>query len=363
MFASGVAAMFAGRYDEAAATFKELTLRTDAPRVKLELARSLFLAKRYREAKHVFNDVYYSAGLPYEVRRAINIYLEKIDRKIGYFVPTIGLSVDTNPTRATSATDFLLFGVPVVLRQNERGRAIGVQYGVAGRTPLNSSSTLSVVGAVSGVKYLQSRNSFVNADVGLSFDDTEDKISLETGVQFSRRESSDTLISPYLAGTYRLNGTSPSQTDITVAASYNTFRYNYYLNGPVLQASTRHGTQIFKATTLITAAHASITRTVDSRYSQIEGGLSANLYHSLKVIAADVVLSSDVGKRVFSGTDPLFGSTRNDTDFDLGIRFLRTKPFKRLFPSIGIKYERRFSSLPFYSYAETGVTADLLYRF
>lgn len=362
-FASGVAAMFAGRYDEAAQTFRKLAEHTDAPRVKLELARSLFLAKHYREAKRVFNDVYYSTGLPYEVRRSINVYLEKIDRKIGYLVPTIGVNLDTNPTRATSATDFQLLGLPVVLRQNAHGRAVGIQYGLAGRVPLDASSAFSLVSAVSGVKYSQSQNSFMNANIGLSHDDVAGKNSLETGVQYSRREKSDTLVSPYISDTYRLNSTGQSQTDFTAALSYSTFKSNSYLNGPVFQAGVTHGTEVSKETSLITGAHASITRTKDSRYDQVEVGVSGTLYRSLKAIAVDVVLSGNIGRRNFSGMDPLFGAIRRDTDLDCGIRLVRTKPLRRLFPSVGVKYERRISTLRYYSYAATGLTAELYYRF
>ncbi len=355
--------MFAGHYDEAAATFRELAKRTDAPRVKLELARSLYLGRHYREAKHVFNDVYYSNGLPYRVRRGINVYLEKIDRKIGYLVPTLGLGLDTNPTKGTAATDFVLFGVPVVLAQHNQRRAIGAQYSLSGRTPLNASSTLSAVGAVSGVKYPRSPNSFVNANLGLSFDDAGEKLSVETGMQYSRRENSDTLVSPYILGIYRLNNARPNQTDLTAIISFNSFEYNSYLNGPVVQTSVRHGTQIGRETILITTLQASVTRTADARYNQVAGAISANLYRSLKAVAVDVVVSGAIGKRIFAGADPLFGSVRRDTDSNLGVQLFRTRPIRKLFPSIGIRYERRDSSLPFYSYAGTGLTADLLYRF
>lgn len=208
--------MFAGRYDEASATFRELSKHTNAPRVKLELGRSLFLGQHFKDAKQVFNEVYYSSGLPYEVRRSINLYLEKIDRKIGFLVPSFGLSVDTNPRKATTASDFLLLGLPVVLSHQMHGRAIGLQYGLSGRTPLNTSSTLSILGATNGVEYSQITTSYVNATAGLSFDDRKGDVSLESGIQYARRKNSDTLISPYVAGTYRFNSTGPSSTDLTV---------------------------------------------------------------------------------------------------------------------------------------------------
>lgn len=329
-FRLGVAAMFAGHYDEAIATFRELSKQTDAPRVKLELGRSLFLAKRYKEAKRVFNDVYYSAGLPYEVRRSINVYLEKIDRKIGFLVPDFGLSIDTNPIKATSATDFLLLGLPVVLSQQKHSRAMGVQYGLAGRKPIDALSTFSIFGSIAGIKYSQSPNSFENASAGLAFDDKSGKLSLESGVQYLRRENSDTLMSPYVAGTYRLNSTNPSSTDLTAVASYNIFKYNFYLNGPAVQASVRHAVTLGKTTTLIAVAHASIIRASDPRYNQVEGGISASLYHSLKIVAADLVLSGNIGKRNFAQIDPLFGAIRRDTDVGFEIQVLRTKPIKRL---------------------------------
>ena len=130
-----------------------------------------------------------------------------------------------------------------------------------------------------------------------------------------------------------------------------------------MQASVQRGLEIGKNATLITATHASAIRTRDPRYNQVEGGVSVSIYRSLATIAADIVLTGQVGKRLFSGVDPLFGAIRRDTDSGGGIRIVRTTPFKRLFPSVGVQYERRDSSLPFYSYKQMGFTADLLYRF
>lgn len=362
-FSAGVAAMLAGHYESAIGIFRVLAARTGAPRVRLELARSLFLAERYRESKREFNQVYYSPNLPYQVRRSINLYLEQIDRRIGYLVPSIGISVDTNPTRATSATDFSLFGLPVVLQQPKRGQAIGLQYGLSGRTPLNGRGTLSLVSAVSGVQYRHSPNSYVEAGAGLSLDDLTGTRSLETGVRLYRRENSDTLVSPYISGVYRLSQTKISQANVTLSLSYSDFRYNAYLSGPVAQAAVQRGIEIAKSATLITSVHGSVTRTRDARYNQVEGGLAASLYRSLPAIAADVVLTGQLARRWFSGVDPLFGALRRDTDWSCGVRVIGTTPFKRLFPSLGVQYERRDSSLPFYSYEQTGFTADLLYRF
>ena len=44
-------------YEAAVAIFSDLLRKTNSPRVKLELARALFLAHRFKDAKQVFQEV------------------------------------------------------------------------------------------------------------------------------------------------------------------------------------------------------------------------------------------------------------------------------------------------------------------
>ena len=67
--------MQAGNYEPAIRELRALLAQTQSPRVKLELARALFLKGEYREARSLFNDVLVDPDTPWRVRDTVFVVL------------------------------------------------------------------------------------------------------------------------------------------------------------------------------------------------------------------------------------------------------------------------------------------------
>jgi len=80
-FEAGLQAAARGQWPIAIVLLTDLAERTDQPRVRLELARVLYLAGEFRRSKAEFLKVY-RHDIPYPVRRSINIYLDEIDQRL-----------------------------------------------------------------------------------------------------------------------------------------------------------------------------------------------------------------------------------------------------------------------------------------
>jgi len=83
-FAEGMQAQQAGELSRAESIFRGMLQSTDSPRVKLELARTLFLQGKYPEAKRLFKDVSLRDETPWRVRDNIALFVREIEERTGY---------------------------------------------------------------------------------------------------------------------------------------------------------------------------------------------------------------------------------------------------------------------------------------
>src|SRR5262252_2809711 len=77
-FIEGAQRLEVGDFESAARIFRELTHKTDSPRVKLELARALFYLKQYPESRRLFKAVLLEPELPWRVHDNIEAFLRAI---------------------------------------------------------------------------------------------------------------------------------------------------------------------------------------------------------------------------------------------------------------------------------------------
>jgi len=68
-----------GNYPTTIKIFSSLAREAPSPRIQLELARALFLDRRYQESAEVFNDILARPDIPWTVQENIRAYLEAID--------------------------------------------------------------------------------------------------------------------------------------------------------------------------------------------------------------------------------------------------------------------------------------------
>ena len=131
-FRKGLSFLFNSNYSDAEAVFENLFVKTKAPRVKLEWARSAYLNKKYELSKKLFEEVMES-DIPESVRFNIMIYLNQLNELTDHIDYRINFVRDTNPQGSSKPQIIIIYGIPfeyVPIQQQEtlNGINLGVYY-------------------------------------------------------------------------------------------------------------------------------------------------------------------------------------------------------------------------------------------
>ncbi len=113
MFRAGLQAAAAGRHDIAAMKYRHLLREVPAPRIKLELARSLLHSGEYREALDLFRAVYAAPSTPQAVKRNILPFMEEAELRIVRVRYGVRGITDTNPSRVADGGTIFFNGIPL----------------------------------------------------------------------------------------------------------------------------------------------------------------------------------------------------------------------------------------------------------
>ncbi|HSV29240.1 MAG TPA: surface lipoprotein assembly modifier [Candidatus Omnitrophota bacterium] len=160
-FLRGTSALARGEYDRAISAFRAILARDPAlHRVRLDLARALFLAGDDGAAEHHFR-IAQAADLPPAVQRNVDLFLDQIKRRKRWSIEiALGIAPDTNINAATSAQRVDLYGLPFTLDDNARKQSgIGVagSLGAAYHLPLDADTRLVMGGRLAGMDYAGDR--------------------------------------------------------------------------------------------------------------------------------------------------------------------------------------------------------------
>lgn len=137
-FLHGVEALNAGDPMRAATIFERLLAETGSPRVKLELARALFLMEQHERAEQLFREVLALPDLPWRVGENIRVYLDEIDMATGYVRFSLGLVSDSNPRNFTNSREVMIGGQTLTVVPPEDNREVwGAKLSVRGYRPLD----------------------------------------------------------------------------------------------------------------------------------------------------------------------------------------------------------------------------------
>jgi tetratricopeptide (TPR) repeat protein len=127
LFLEGQVALQEGRYADAVEGFRRILSRDPGlVRVRLELARALFLARDFQAARYHFEQVL-GGDLPEPVRQNVYRFLTRIDAETSWLSLTLSVGPDSNPSFATTAESVDIFGRKFVLSPEARAReAVGL---------------------------------------------------------------------------------------------------------------------------------------------------------------------------------------------------------------------------------------------
>src|SRR5437762_13603555 len=114
-FIEAMQAQEAGDLAHAESAFRDLLKATNAPRVKLELARTLYLEGKYAEAKPLFSEVSKQADTPWRVRDNIAHFVRDIAELTGYLKFGMAVVTYANPRILAALKEFAIGSLRVTL--------------------------------------------------------------------------------------------------------------------------------------------------------------------------------------------------------------------------------------------------------
>ncbi len=360
-FLQGADLLQAGDYVAAEQVFRELAKKTNTARVKLELARTLFLLKRYSESRALFREVQLEPDVPWRVRDNIDMFISRIDDILGYVKFSVSLVSDSNPRNITSQRDFTIFGVRLTFQPPEDNeRVTGLRYGVQAYQPLLRESRVSAYFTGSYLDYPTSDLDRLTIDGGIVKELAEGGVRVRGGVEagtFGDRRLYHFPYAGYLQPLLR------SQTR-SVNAEFK-FGKVYFPHYEYLDADYASGTlsvsQVLSRTAAVSLAGTLEDSRAYERPYSYEGvtlapGIAWLLTEPGLLFRAELAY----GKRRYAEIDPLFGEKRRDerTRLDFSVRSKQWR-WMNFTPVVVFSMERNHSSLPFYGYRKANVSLML----
>lgn len=113
LFKAGLAAAMEGRHHQAIDKYQALLRSLQAPRIKLELARSLFAVGQYEKSLALFRSIYEEPGTPQMVKRNILPFMEEAELRVIRIRYGVRAITDSNPSRVAEGGTTFFNGIPL----------------------------------------------------------------------------------------------------------------------------------------------------------------------------------------------------------------------------------------------------------
>ena len=357
-FVEGAQRLQAGDFEGAARIFRELTHKTDSPRVKLELARALFYLKQYEESRRLFKAVLLEPELPWRVHDNIEAFLRSIDEVDGYARFALSVVSDSNPRNITQERQFTIGGVRLTFEPpHDNERVTGLRYSFQAMEPILRENRISVYFNASYLDYPSQSLDRLTADGGLSKRLGASYGELRAGMEGGTFGGVYLYRFPYLELSQRLSESPVHRVDGAVRVGRVTFPYYSYLDanyGSVTLSLARSMTQAL-AGLLKTTLELSDARERPYSYYGVTLEPGINLFVERP---APLLLRAGVafGHRQYGADDPLFGITRREHRIALEAS-LRNKEWRwmNFTPALAMTLERNDSTIDFYSYRKANI--------
>lgn len=352
-----------GDFDFAIRTLSALAAETDAAPIRLELARAYFLAGEYLRAREQFLKVY-RLDIPYPVRRTINLYLDQIDRRVGYFRPRLGFVADNNPTQQPPNGAYEILGIPLQFKADSRTR-FGLTYAADGLIPVlgTGPTTWQLVGEVDGIAY-QNRSDAnrVSAGVGLRHDNQTTDTRVTAGWRGFETHALRSN-APFVEYFRRWTPRPDRQVSIQASVELNRFPGRDDLRGETARAAVVYVRDLGADVTgqlALGAARSTIDDTVLARNEVFVRAAAARSLPSMKL---NLIVAATTSRSQYGLSDPFFGRLRQDHGLRLDVSLYSARPWLGFFPGVVLSGEERWSNIGFYQYRKAGMSIDIRRRF
>lgn len=337
--------------DQAVVVFRALYIETQAVRVQLELARSLYISENLDEAKVEFIDVL-QKEIPITVRDKVEWYLNEIQKRQSAKF-SIGVFQDTNPGQITSDRVFELFGQLFEYQPPTPTKTqTAFSFVAEAERELKKRSGLYAQASISTLTYETSAYNKQVLDVSLAkrWEDYNFK-SLRMGNQTMFYGGQFLYNMPYVSSTLVFN--RPNQDYYGVSGLIGQLDYpDYsYLNGIQIQGKAFYNHNLNDNLTAFFEVGADHSSTKERAYSStgFYGAVGTQMAHSPTSLQLN--LKATFSSRGYGAVDPLWGVTRQDN----GQIFYASLVKRNLYlfgltPVIEATYQTNSSNINFFTY-------------
>jgi hypothetical protein len=355
-FVEGAQQLQAGKLAQAESTFRALLEATDSPRVKLELARTLFLQGSYDEAKILFKEVTLRSDTPWRVRDNVSTFVRHIEERTGYFKWGVTMVSDSNPSNLARQKEFSIGDLQVTPTQAPK-RATGLRYSAQGWLPLAPLGGAAYLTA-SYIDYPAHELDRLTVDTGLAKNLVESgRVRGKAGLEFGTSDGSSLYQFPYLgvdavlaqSETHRLAG----------ELKFGKVRVSDfdYLNATYRSAALSLRRDLSQSIAGTVRAAVEGSRAAEQPYTYYGWDLAPGIstFWPETTFLAGATLS--FGTRKYADVDPLFGTRRADQKTRLELTLGNKKwRWRDSYVALVASLEENRSNIGFFDYQKTNLS-------
>lgn len=361
-FVEGARLLQAGDYEAAARVFRALASRTGSPRVKLELARTLFFLRQYRESRALFKEVQLEPDIPWQVRDNIDRFMQRIDDIVGYVRFSASVVTDSNPRNITSQREFTIGGVRLTFQPPEDNqRVTGLRYGVQAHRPLHEEERLSGYFTGSYLDYPASALDRLTVDGGLVKElagaaGPRARAGIEAGTFGDKR----LYHFPYLGYLQPLSRSASHNLNAEFKLGRVNFPHFAHLDARYASGALSLFRVLSRTAAVSLGGTLEDSRAREEPYSYYGATLAPGFAWLITRPALLLRAELAFGRRRYAAADPLFGEQRLDRSrrLDLSVRSKQWR-WRNFSPALVFSIDRTESTIGFYSYEKANVSIAL----
>ena len=310
-FVYGMQQLEAGDSAQAESIFRQMLKYTDSGRVRLELARALYVQGKYEQAKLLFKEVSMHSETPWRVRDNVALFVRDIEERTGYVKFGVTVVSDSNPGNLARQREFSIGDIQVTPTEAPK-RVTGLRYSVQAWQPFAPISAAGYLTA-SYVDYPTQEFDRLTVDAGLAKNlVASGRVRGKAGLEFGTADGSSLYQYPYLG----LDAVLAQGESYRLAGELKVGRVNF-TDFDYLDATYRSGALSLRrelsptvAGTIRGAVEGS--RAAEQPYTyygwDLAPGISTFWPETTFVIGATV----SYGRRKYAEADPMFGARRED---------------------------------------------------
>lgn len=355
-FVQGLQAQQAGDLARAEQIFREMLTRTSSPRVRLELARTLFQQAKYDEAKVLFKEVSLQSETPWRVRDNIAFFVREIEERTGYLKFGVTVVSDSNPGNLARQKEFSIGDLQVTPAEAPK-RLTGLRYSVQGWQPLEPIGGAGYLTA-SYVDYPTEEFDRLTLDAGLARNlVASGRMRGKAGLEFGTADGHSLYQFPYLGLDAVLAQSETSRLAGELKFGKVRFSDFDYLDATYrnVALSLRRELTPSVAGTLRAAAEGS--RAAEQPYTyygwDLAPGVSAFWPETTFLVGATL----SFGRRKYAEADPLFGRRREDEKTRIDVTVGNKKwRWRDSYVALVASLEENRSNIGFFDYQKTNLS-------